>query len=58
MKDSKKFKVLTLILAIVFFPITLIVLCIKAQSGEEKKEKKNDELTMDEIIDIEELFED
>ena len=59
MKDNNKFKVLIIILAILFFPITLIVLCFKGSgSNKQTKKKDNDEMTMDEIIDIEELFED
>ena len=59
MKDNNKFKVLIIILAILFFPITLLVLCFKGSgSNKQTKQKDNDEMTMDEIIDIEELFED
>ena len=58
MKDNNKFKVLMIVLAILFFPITLLVLCFKGSSNNKLKKDDHDEITMDEIIDIEELFED
>ena len=49
-----------IVLAILFFPITLLILLYKSvnKNGNDKKNKSNNEITMDEVIDIEELFED
>ena len=58
MKNSNKLKVMTIILAILFFPITLIILCVKSIDNNSNKSKSSNEITMDEVIDIEELFED
>ena len=59
MKSSNKFKVLTIILAILFFPITLLILCVKSMDNNtNKKSNSSNEITMDEVVDIEELFED
>ena len=58
MKDSNKFKVLIIVLAILFFPITLLVLCCKSSNNSRTTKNKSDEINMDEVIDIEELFED
>ena len=58
MKKNNNLSILIVVLAILFFPITLLVLCFKGSSSKKPKEKDNGEITMDEIIDIEELFED
>ena len=58
MKSSNKFKVLIIVLAILFFPITLLILCVKSINNNTNKNSNSDEITMDEVIDVEELFED
>ena len=58
MKNKDNFRVVMVVLSILFFPIALLVWCIKGLVKIGNNKKNNDEITMDEVIDIEELFED
>ena len=51
---NRKLKILFVLLSIIFFPVTLLVLIFKSSTESPKKK----EITMDDVVDIEELFED
>jgi len=55
-KNNIILSILKIFFCICFFPIVLIILCFKRNSNNECK--TNDGITMNEIIDYEELMED